>query len=47
LHAEKIFVLEGGKIRQTGSHEELVHQAGVYQGLYEKQAMPSHGELLL
>jgi subfamily B ATP-binding cassette protein MsbA len=35
--ANKIVVLSKGHIRETGTHEELVHQGGLYQRLYELQ----------
>ena len=35
--ADKIVVLEGGKIVETGSHEELLNARGIYRRLYELQ----------
>ena len=37
-HADKIIVLEEGKIIQEGSHEELLNQSGHYQDLAQKQS---------
>lgn len=38
LHADKIVVMERGKIVETGRHEELLAKAGAYAGLYNVQA---------
>jgi len=37
MHADLIVVLDQGRIVETGSHDELVKRAGVYQKLYELQ----------
>ena len=37
-HADKIIVLEGGKIIQQGKHEELLQLSGHYRDLAEKQS---------
>jgi len=36
-NADKIIVLENGKIIQQGNHESLIRQKGYYKSLYEKQ----------
>jgi len=36
--AERIIVLEGGKIIGRGSHEELIQQGGLYKEMFEVQA---------
>ena len=37
LHADKIVVLEGGKIVETGKHNELLEKEGLYKRLFELQ----------
>jgi ATP-binding cassette, subfamily B, bacterial MsbA len=34
VNADQIVVLDGGRIVQQGTHEELIKQAGLYQSLY-------------
>jgi ATP-binding cassette, subfamily B, bacterial MsbA len=36
-HADLILVLEGGRIVQRGSHDELLETGGLYRALYEHQ----------
>jgi ATP-binding cassette subfamily B protein len=36
--ADRIFVLEGGKIAEQGSHDQLVHEGGRYSEMFELQA---------
>jgi subfamily B ATP-binding cassette protein MsbA len=36
-HADKIFVIENGKITQTGVHDELIKEEGPYKRLYNLQ----------
>ncbi|HID37706.1 MAG TPA: ATP-binding cassette domain-containing protein, partial [Ghiorsea sp.] len=36
-NADKIVVLDAGKIVQTGSHDELLKQGGIYAELYKLQ----------
>ena len=35
--ANAIFVLDGGAIRESGTHEELLKSGGLYSELYELQ----------
>ncbi len=37
MHADIIFVLEKGKISETGSHQELLEQKGLYYALWRQQ----------
>jgi ATP-binding cassette subfamily B protein len=37
IQADKIIVLDGGQILQTGTHDELLSQEGYYKELYISQ----------
>jgi ATP-binding cassette, subfamily B, bacterial len=37
-NADKIYVLDNGKIKESGSHEDLMKQAGTYAKLFQLQA---------
>ncbi|NLH98633.1 MAG: ABC transporter ATP-binding protein [Chthonomonadales bacterium] len=37
MHADRIVVLDQGRIVDIGRHEELVHRPGVYKNLYDEQ----------
>ncbi|KRA42309.1 multidrug ABC transporter [Devosia sp. Root635] len=41
LHADTILFLEGGKIVEQGSHEELLALGGRYRALYDLQTRPT------
>lgn len=36
-HADKIMVMHKGRIRESGTHQELLNQDGIYKKLYELQ----------
>ena len=36
-HADKILVMEGGKIVEVGTHNQLIESNGIYNRFYEKQ----------
>ncbi len=44
LHADKIFVLEKGKIIESGKHEELVESKGLYYAMWRQQIGESREE---
>jgi ABC-type multidrug transport system fused ATPase/permease subunit len=37
VNADKLLVIDGGRIVETGTHEELLSQGGLYQRLYDMQ----------
>jgi ATP-binding cassette subfamily B protein len=37
MHADKIFVLEKGEIIETGKHEELLVEKGLYYAMWRQQ----------
>ena len=37
LHADRIFVLEGGRIVESGRHAELLEQKGLYSAMWRQQ----------
>jgi ABC-type transport system involved in cytochrome bd biosynthesis fused ATPase/permease subunit len=39
MHADKIVVLEGGKVVQVGTHSELIASEGTYARLLRRQML--------
>ena len=37
LNAHKIYVVDGGKILENGTHEELLVKSNIYKNFYDKQ----------
>jgi ATP-binding cassette subfamily B protein len=37
MHADKIYVLEKGKIIETGNHDNLLHEKGLYYAMWRQQ----------
>ena len=46
MQADRILVLENGRIAQLGTHEELIAQEGIYKSIYDIQ-MSSDDRVLL
>ncbi|HEX8312251.1 MAG TPA: ATP-binding cassette domain-containing protein, partial [Chthoniobacteraceae bacterium] len=44
LKADQIVVMEGGSIKEIGTHEELFTKSGYYRRLYDLQFNQHHGE---
>ena len=36
-HADRIIVMHHGRIRESGTHQELLEQGGIYHKLYQLQ----------
>lgn len=46
MQAQKILVLEDGKIAEMGTHEELLRKGGIYKSIYEIQMSSDDRKLL-
>ena len=44
-NADKILVLDKGQIVETGTHQELMDQKGLYQYLYNLKALQIESEM--
>jgi ATP-binding cassette subfamily B protein len=42
MHADKIFVLEKGHIIESGRHEELLKEKGLYYAMWRQQIGEKH-----
>ena len=43
--ADKVVVIDGGKIAEAGTHDELIAKAGVYQKLVARQLLGARATL--
>ena len=41
-HADRIIVMHHGRIRESGTHQELLEQDGIYKKLYQLQLAAEH-----
>ncbi|MCL2406553.1 MAG: ABC transporter ATP-binding protein/permease [Defluviitaleaceae bacterium] len=39
MHAERVFVVEGGRIADVGTHDELIARPGLYKRIWDIQSM--------
>ena len=38
-HADKIFVIDFGELKEVGTHEQLMEKKGIYYGLFQVQTL--------
>ena len=46
MHADRIYVLEKGRIVESGSHEYLVELKGLYYAMWRQQIGEREAELI-
>lgn len=46
MHADKIIVIDGGKIAEEGTHDELVDKGGIYYDIYKSQCRERESQLI-
>jgi len=37
MHADRIYVLEGGEVVETGTHQQLIDEKGLYYAMWRQQ----------
>ena len=45
-HADRIYVIEYGRVAEEGSHAELIGRGGYYADLYQKQLLEEELEAI-
>ncbi|MFM9776493.1 metal ABC transporter permease, partial [Streptomyces galilaeus] len=46
VHADRIVVLDGGRVRESGTHAELLQQGGLYAEMWARQAQERRTQAL-
>lgn len=46
MHADKIIVIDDGKIAECGTHDELVEKGGIYYDIYNSQCRERESQLI-
>jgi ATP-binding cassette, subfamily B, bacterial len=44
MYADRIYVLEKGRITETGSHSSLIEEKGLYYAMWRQQIGERHNE---